>query len=1434
MAQLKFEIRDQWIQRLDNFKPVARSINYLYAEFSFLSPEWTEHTPTAIFRNATEAYEVPLSPDNTCLVPHEVLEMDEGEMFVSVFCGDLVTANKSRVHIYESGYGDDLESSEPPTPSVYEQIIERMDDVEDAVEDAATRAENAATDAETAASHYPMINSGYWFVWDIHEDSYVSTGIKAEAEDGTSATVRIEPTDTGHRVIITDYDGEHAFDVPDGNDGRGIDTIELIGTQGFTDTYRMTFTTGEYFDYSITNGANCTIAVENISGGHRLIITDQNGTRTVDVMNGARGADGFSPTVNITNIPGGYNVAFTDHTGTKAYNVYDGARGADGVSPSVDVTAIPNGHRVTITDKQGIDAFDVLDGEDYNLTEQDKEDIAALVDMGASFHICSSSEYDATTRVPTIQNPEENVFYLVPAESGSSPDLFVEWIYVNNAWEMFGSATIDLSNYVSKESIENAGITQKTYTVIVDDSITTETDATHDVPYVYYGNSNINNEYKYRVTFDGVVGEYNARLFRTYYPQRGTKGVEYIGDLSLYNPSEYSGALYPIDQVPFCIVHQTNEYDGLQIYTETSGSHTIKIERINYTLKTIPTSLIYGNEVAPIVKKESPSGYFGVSIGQSNSLENERSSVAIGGGNTISGQSGVAIGISNLVSGDFGVAVGRSLVTSGQNSYCEGYNSTASGNTSHAEGEETTAGGEDSHSEGYRSVASGLASHAEGIGSTASGSNSHAEGGSTTASGSQSHAAGLQTIANHRSQNVFGRFNVADPSNKASTSYGNYVEIVGNGTADNARSNARTLDWDGNEVLAGKLTLGATPTNNMDAATKEYVDQKADIIISNASSAVASFSDGVEYDAVGLVAEFAPVQSGSGDPSPSNVRPITGWTGLDVSATGKNLLNPLFIKHAAYDTNGNILDFPAYISYSLDLPSGTYTFSTDMSSNYFTRYLIDNITNELSLTAQSVTFTLSKYSNVKISMRKTTSEDISGETPNAMIEVGSVATPYEPYNGTITPVSWQTEAGTVYGGYVDAVRGKLIATWGFIDLATLSWEIVSNRIRTQNLMGTILPPDSQTVLPDIVCEKYDRANYGAVLDSRPNTIAVLGNGTLIMLYTNGDPTPSGNMAYKLIEPIEYDIELTTIPLLLGYNNVWTSAGGNVDVQYKADTKLYLEAHTPEVKVDDVQVNGTSVVNNSVANVPLAGTNTHGVVRVSGFGLDMSNGVIIISSASAANVKAGATNYYPVSPYHQHESTFWGLAKAAGVDMASSSNIVGTYTDEAKIAIQKMLGIYEPPWELLNDITLQEESGIDLTADSNGTPYNLIGVFIYVFYPANLETASAGYARYRFYDSDDNYCNSETGKYTTATNQKYKYISLERRNNLSILSYTIQQPTGNGTPWYIKTAGTSETIDLLNGNGGVSLSLDNVVRIALASGDVEPAGTRIRIYGQRAY
>lgn len=174
------------------------------------------------------------------------------------------------------------------------------------------------------------------------------------------------------------------------------------------------------------------------------------------------------------------------------------------------------------------------------------------------------------------------------------------------------------------------------------------------------------------------------------------------------------------------------------------------------------------------------------------------------------GSKSSAFGDTVTASGFGSHAEGERTSASGDDSHAEGYFSDARGEAAHAEGEHTKAFGRDSHAEGDNTTASGADSHAEGLGTTASGENSHAEGSNTTASGNTSHAEGAYTVASRAYQHVFGAYNIADTSGATENVKGEYVEIVGNGTGANTRSNARTLDWDGNEWLAGNLTLGNT------------------------------------------------------------------------------------------------------------------------------------------------------------------------------------------------------------------------------------------------------------------------------------------------------------------------------------------------------------------------------------------------------------------------------------------------------------------------------------------------------------------------------------------------------------------------------------------------------------------------------------------------
>ena len=142
---------------------------------------------------------------------------------------------------------------------------------------------------------------------------------------------------------------------------------------------------------------------------------------------------------------------------------------------------------------------------------------------------------------------------------------------------------------------------------------------------------------------------------------------------------------------------------------------------------------------------------------------------------------------SNQASGVYAIAEGGDTVASGQYSHAEGKNTLAEGNFSHAEGFRSKAYGDRSHAEGHTTHANGTAAHAEGYYSQADGWGAHAEGDHTIA---------------RNGQHVFGKYNIENTSN-------NYLEIVGNGTQDQ-RSNARTLDQNGNEWLAGTLKIGGT------------------------------------------------------------------------------------------------------------------------------------------------------------------------------------------------------------------------------------------------------------------------------------------------------------------------------------------------------------------------------------------------------------------------------------------------------------------------------------------------------------------------------------------------------------------------------------------------------------------------------------------------
>ena len=169
------------------------------------------------------------------------------------------------------------------------------------------------------------------------------------------------------------------------------------------------------------------------------------------------------------------------------------------------------------------------------------------------------------------------------------------------------------------------------------------------------------------------------------------------------------------------------------------------------------------------------------------------------------GSASHAEGLESRAYGNYSHAEGYDTEAGSNASHAEGDGTTANGTNSHAEGHSTTSSGDYSHAEGWYSTASSNCSHAEGHQTTASAYYSHAEGYFTVASGTNSHAGGYYTIANGKSQYVIGECNIQDSDVTSENPRGKYAFIIGNGTGNATadRSNAFTIDWNGNAEAAG-------------------------------------------------------------------------------------------------------------------------------------------------------------------------------------------------------------------------------------------------------------------------------------------------------------------------------------------------------------------------------------------------------------------------------------------------------------------------------------------------------------------------------------------------------------------------------------------------------------------------------------------------------
>lgn len=375
-----------------------------------------------------------------------------------------------------------------------------------------------------------------------------------------------------------------------------------------------------------------------------------------------------------------------------------------------------------------------------------------------------------------------------------------------------------------------------------------------------------------------------------------------------------------------------------------------------------------------------------------------------------------------------------------------------------------------------------------------------------------------------------------------------------------------------------------------------------------ATGAVASFITQISAPLRSCVVGIEPVQSGSGDPSPTNVRPITGWTGVNVTRTGKNLcpINTMRTSHngidyivtdigirvhgtaisASYSWEGGM----DYASTWIKLPAGTYTFSvTDM----FGTSQLDGYVVFIGWDVDGADLNNFVLHNASETITRTFTKDVglyygiyvkSGLTVDTVVkiqaELGS-ATAYEPYAGFTIPITFPNEVGTVYGGTLDVVSGVLTVDSELEVFNEVENGNIISRLNYLGSSGSVGTVGDYSRISFAVRTEVDQSKYSRISSSYtqkmcnmlkhsfayneesahwyrntilysffPTTLVGSTIGSVVAYLTSIKDTTPLSFWIPLTTPITYQLTPTQITALLGQNNVWADAGGSTTVIYR--------------------------------------------------------------------------------------------------------------------------------------------------------------------------------------------------------------------------------------------------------------------------------------------
>ena len=401
---------------------------------------------------------------------------------------------------------------------------------------------------------------------------------------------------------------------------------------------------------------------------------------------------------------------------------------------------------------------------------------------------------------------------------------------------------------------------------------------------------------------------------------------------------------------------------------------------------------------------------------------------------------------------------------------------------------------------------------------------------------------------------------------------------------DVTTSMAFVQNADTNAYLEGRfddLTPDDSKTGNKTWSSKNTVDKLCPSFTESGAVAVCAPVEGYP---LGVVSQIEPVLSGSGDPSPDNIRPIIGHTSCVLYHGGKNLFDDVdwferhrFTPQADGSWLGKTVDeicftntakkpgsmyftsFAKADAANTNAPMYLYVYYTDGTEKAYLT-LNNNITTFTTLTAQ--TDPAKTVDCIKWTFGG------GGTYYIKDVQISFVDDKYEPYRGDTFTLGF---GETVYGGSLDWKTGILTMEYGIQDLSALVWygpEVAySNRIYYTNPF----PAAASMIAGGRKgwCSVFNCLN-GITLGTLPNNSIVYSIAEFsgsVRIYIKADDIANVDalmavlegqkLVYQLAEPITIQLTPQEILALSGTNCLYSDTG-DTQVTGKADPNAVIQ------------------------------------------------------------------------------------------------------------------------------------------------------------------------------------------------------------------------------------------------------------------------------------